>query len=205
MIWICKTCNKEFKTRALLRKHRKETSCGNKVPWNKGLTKETDERIKRYALKCSKSLKGISTHKQSQESRIKISNTMKNNPNCGGYRKGSGRGKKGWYDGVFFDSQWELGFWIYCKEHNIKIRRNTTKFYYKLNDITHYYLPDFVIDEKQIVEIKGYKTELSELKASLVKDIKVFYRKDLKNVFDYIKEKYNLKENEIYKLYEKES
>ena len=88
---------------------------------------------------------------------------------------------------------------------DIKIRRNTTKFYYKLNDITHYYLPDFVINEKQIVEIKGYKTELSELKESLVKDIKVFYRKDLKNVFDYIKEKYNLKENEIYKLYEKES
>lgn len=94
MIWICKTCNKEFKTRALLRKHRKETFCGNKVSWNKGLTKETDERIRKISLKCSKTLKGRSTHKQSEESRKKISETMKKNPNAGGYRIGSGRGKK---------------------------------------------------------------------------------------------------------------
>lgn len=172
-----------------------------KPSWNKGLTKEIDERVKAYALKCSKTLKGISTHKQSEESRLKISNTMKNNPNCGGYRKGSGRGKKGWYDGVFFDSQWELAFWIYCKDHKIPIRKNTKKFYYKINGKEHYYLPDFVVNDNQITEIKGYKTELSEMKKDLVKDIKILYRSDLKYVFDYMKSEYNLKENEIYTLY----
>lgn len=172
-----------------------------KSSWNKGLTKETDDRVKAYALKSSETLKKIPGHKVSEESRKKISETMKNNPNAGGYRKGSGRGKKGWYNGVFFDSQWELAFWIYCKDHNISIKRNTDKFYYELNNEWHYYLPDFIINENEIIEIKGYKTKLVEIKANLVKNLKVFYRDDLNYVFDYIKEKYNLKENEVYKLY----
>lgn len=178
-----------------------------KPPWNKGLTKETDERIKNSAEKTKElyksgqlqySFKGKHHTKESKE---KISKNMKNNKNAGGYRKGSGRGKKGWYDGIFFDSQWELAFWIYCIDHNIPIKRNTNKFYYTLNNEQHYYLPDFIINENEIIEIKGYKTKLVEIKTNLIKNIKVFYRDDLNYVFDYIKEKYNLKENEIYKLY----
>lgn len=171
-----------------------------KPSWNKGLTKETDERIKLSSIKISNGLKGIG-HKQTKESRLKISKSLKMNPKAGGYRKGAGRGKKGWYNGVFFDSQWELAFWIYCIDHNISIRRNETKFYYNVNDKKHYYLPDFIINDCEIVEIKGYKTDLVEIKAKSVKNLKILYKKDLDYVFDYIKEIYNLKENEIYKLY----
>ena len=39
-----------------------------------------------------------------------------------------------------------------------------------------------------------------EVKLS-VKNLKILYKKDLDYVFDYIKEIYNLKENEFYKLY----
>lgn len=45
-----------------------------RTPWNKGLTKETDERVKKYGECSGKSRKGIF---RSNETKIKISKTMK--------------------------------------------------------------------------------------------------------------------------------
>ena len=72
-----------------------------KPSWNKGLTKETDERIKKSVEKTKELYKSgqlqysFKDKHHTKESREKISKSMKNNKNAGGYRKGSGRGKKG--------------------------------------------------------------------------------------------------------------
>lgn len=62
--------------------------------------------------------------------------------------------KKFIYDNESFDSAWELYFWIYCKDNNKNISRNTTSFEYTYNGELHKYYPDFIVDNKYY-EIKG--------------------------------------------------
>lgn len=75
----------------------------------------------------------------------------------GGYRKGSGRGKSGWYKGYWSDSSWELAFIIYNIDHGVYFERNTAKFNYVFEGQEKHYIPDFVISGIYY-EIKGYYT-----------------------------------------------
>lgn len=60
------------------------------------------------------------------------------------------------YKGEIFDSSYELAYYIYCEDHNIKINRNKElAISYKLNDKIYYYVPDFIDDSNQLIEIKG--------------------------------------------------
>lgn len=93
--------------------------------------------------------------------KIKASAKLKN----GGYRKGSGRGKKGWYKGIFCDSSWELAYLLYCEFHSIVVERNTKTFEYYYENKKYKYLPDFLV-MGQLVEIKGYLSEKNLAKIS---------------------------------------
>ena len=48
------------------------------------------------------------------------------------------------YDGISFDSSWELALWIYAKEHNESIQRTPCRLTYYCNNKRHYYFPDFL-------------------------------------------------------------
>jgi len=117
----------------------------------------------------------------------------------GGYRKGSDRGKGGWYKGIYCDSSWELAYVMYCIDNDIKIKRNTEKFEYYWKGDKHYYIPDFLIKGKY-VEVKGQKTAqwLAKLKY-FPYNIKVLYENDLQDVFEYVRAKYG---NNFIELYE---
>ena len=58
------------------------------------------------------------------------------------------------YDGIVFDSSWELALWIYCKDHGEEIEKNPVKYEYFFEDKKYYYIPDFKYRGK-IIEIKG--------------------------------------------------
>lgn len=60
------------------------------------------------------------------------------------------------YNGVFYDSSWEIMFVIYCEESNIKVKRNEC-FYleYYDNEKKHRYFPDFIAEDGHFIEIKG--------------------------------------------------
>lgn len=139
--------------------------------------------------------KGL-TPEREQERKKKISEKGKNY--FGGYRKGSGRGKKGWYKGFFCDSSWELAFLIYHLDNDIKIQRCKEIRYYEWEGKKTKYYPDFIID-KTIYEIKGYNTEQSKEKQRLNPDIKFLFEKDMKLYFDYVISKYGIN---FIKLYE---
>lgn len=150
-----------------------------------------DPRLK-HTIETRKKLSNVvpgiaSTPDRELARRRKISEKAKENN--GGYRQGSGRGKKGWYNGIFCDSSWELAYLIYCLDHNISILRNTEKRQYEFNGKKHYYIPDFIV-EGCVVEIKGYKTEQWLAKISANPDVKVLYKDDLEYVFCYVINKY---------------
>lgn len=136
-----------------------------KTAWNKGLTKATNASVKQGARKASKFRKlnpGVGFVRGSRhtaETRARISATMKAT-GSGGYRIGSGRGKKGWYKGIHCDSSWELAFVLWCELKGRAVKRAKRKFEYVYKKKTRKYLPDFRYLTPQgkwkYVEIKGY-------------------------------------------------
>lgn len=109
----------------------------------------------------------------------------------GGYRFLSGRRefKKGRYNNIYFDSSWELAYYIYCIEHNINIERCKEIRYYIYNEKQYKYYPDFIVNG-EIIEIKGYITDKVKYKIEQNPDIKVLYYKDIEHCILYCKEKY---------------
>ena len=116
----------------------------------------------------------------------------------GGYIKGSGRGKKGWYKGIFCDSSWELAYVIYCLDHNIDIQRNTQKRKYEYLGRIKNYIPDFIVSG-ELTEIKGFSSQEWLAKIVSNPDVRVLYEKDLDFVFEYVIDKYG---KDFIKLYE---
>lgn len=120
----------------------------------------------------------------------------------GGYRKGSGRGKHGWYDMMHFDSTYELAYYIYCKQHDMNIERCTNTFeYINSNGEKRTYHPDFRVNGK-IVEIKGYKDKDVDLKIqSVTEPIELLLPNDLKPIFEFVEKYTNIKIEKLHKLY----
>ncbi|MEI7942893.1 MAG: hypothetical protein WCH76_06985 [Candidatus Riflemargulisbacteria bacterium] len=67
-----------------------------------------------------------STEDKEQQRRKNLSVSMKAGGKSGGYRRKSGRGKHGWYKGIWCDSSWELAWVMYHLDHGIPFERNKT-------------------------------------------------------------------------------
>lgn len=138
-------------------------------------------------------------HKVSEETKNKISETGKLRKSLGGYRFGSGRGKKGTYKGYYCDSSWELAYVIFNLEHNIEFERNEKLFPYEFNGEQHKYKPDF-IEGDTYVEVKGYYTEQVEAKTKAFPyKLKFLDKKTIKPYVDYVVSKYG---QDYIRLYE---
>lgn len=86
----CQFCNKECKNNNSLKNHERtcpqnpnrnyKNGMTGKCAWNKGLTKETDERVKHYGETLKQHYKEgkiTNFHKQTEETKKKISESMK--------------------------------------------------------------------------------------------------------------------------------
>lgn len=182
--------------------HDTKSSVGKKgsPSWNKGLTKETDDRIKKIGETYKQGIlngtiiPSFLGKKHSIETRKKLSLTS------GGYRKGSGLGKHGWYKGYWCDSSYELAWVIYNLEHGIKFERNRNGFEYEWEGKIRKYYPDFLLDDGTFIEIKGYEREQTFHKYNAIKNKLVILKKtDLKNILEYVIRKYG---KDFIKLYE---
>lgn len=58
------------------------------------------------------------------------------------------------YNGMFFDSSYELSYFLWALYNNKAIDRPSVTFEYSANGRTHVYIPDFIVDG-ELVEIKG--------------------------------------------------
>lgn len=111
----------------------------------------------------------------------------------GGYKKYSRKGNAGYYKGIYCDSTYELIFLIYCLDHNILIKRNKKYFLYNYNNKVHKYYPDFIINNRMLIEIKNFYSDIVEAKLKATTDpIKVLYGKDLIKIAKYVSNKYNI-------------
>lgn len=208
--WLCEECKQTFKTRAEYRQHRKDVE--HKSPMSRPSIKWICEYCgrERTSPKASQTLHKkyclanpnhiiCEGHKVSEETKKKISSTGKSRQSLGGYRFGSGRGKKGTYKGYYCDSSWELAYVIFNIEHNIKFERNEKLFPYEFNGEQHRYKPDF-IEGDTYVEVKGYYTEQVEAKTKAFPyKLKFLDKKTIKPYIDYVISKYG---QDYIRLYE---
>ena len=111
------------------------------------------------------------------------------------------------YEGLSFDSKWELAIWIYAKDHNEEIEREPCCFEYEFEDKKHKYFPDFKYKGK-LIEIKGNQfvkengewqnpfdhtqDDLFEAKHQCVlkNGVEIFGEKEIQFALDYVNEKY---------------
>jgi hypothetical protein len=156
--------------------------------WNKGL--RGDPRCA-HSEETKQKFKGNSGRASTVEREIERVRKIKEKAklNNGGLRLGSGRGKKGWYKGIFCDSSWELAFVIYHMDNNIPLEKCKEIRWYNWEGKLKRYYPDFVVNGK-IIEIKGYTTKQWEAKLEANPDIAVLYEKDLKPYIEYAILKY---------------
>jgi hypothetical protein len=184
------------------------------VCWNKGMTGRTYEELygeEQAALmkeNLREKFKNPCSDLSEEEElvrRAKISTAMKANPNGGGLRTGSGRGKKGRYKGYWCDSSWELAWVIYNIDNNVFFERNTVGFEYKYNNLIKKYYPDFILSDGSYVEIKGRRSykDMDELNKEKIQqfphNLKVLCLPEMASILNYVISKYG---KEFYTLYE---
>jgi len=109
----------------------------------------------------------------------------------------------GYFDNIKWQGTWELKFLIDCIEKNIPIKRFdlTPIEYFDEKNIIHHYFPDFIINEDEVVEIKGNEnrenTFIKKIAAEKIFGEKYIYINSIiigasaKNFLRMAKEKYN--------------
>lgn len=175
-----------------------------KISRNKGKSfeekfgKEKADEIKnkiRNSL-LNKSFKCDPNSEKEIQRRKKLSIAMKK---YGGYRRGSGRSKHGWYKGYWCDSSYELAYVIYNLDHNINFKRNTEKFPYMFKDETHNWIPDFILSDGVYVEVKGFLREKDKCKLEQFdKPLVLLIDSTIQPYLDYAINKYGKNYIELY-------
>lgn len=177
--------------------HNNDVKTGNKLSWNKGLTKNDHPSIKSQSEKLTGRV-GVFTGKHhSAETKQHLSKVQTEIwHNDAHHRTFS---KSGWYDNQYMMSTYELAYFIYTKETGHKITRCNRRFPYIYEGKKHYYYPDFIVDDSIIVEIKGFETDLDRVKYTLVPELVVLRYADIKHCIEYVQSKYNVSElSELY-------
>lgn len=122
-------------------------------PWNKGLTKYDDERI----MGVSNKVREWNKESMTDEKRKQISQTLKKKYANGMKIPNAKNGTR--LDlGMCFRSSWEANYARILKFNNKKIDYENDRFtlYEDDGSIANVYTPDFKIDDKIFVEIKGH-------------------------------------------------
>lgn len=169
-----------------------------RTAWNKGLTKETDERVKYISehmkqlmlekghIGC-RGLKGSENVSARIDVREKISKTMSER-----YAFPRGWAKRGWYKNIWCDSSWELAYVLFAIDHKIKFERNRKSFPYRWDGYTHQYIPDFYLPNiDTYLEIKGQYDEKVDSKVKQFPYKLIIYQyEEMKPILDYVIDKY---------------
>lgn len=159
--YICPHCGKEYTKNGIgshiWRKHSEEgqkfdpnegLKNGTRKAWNKDLTKETDERVRKG---CETLRRRIENHELIYKGHPHTEETKKYLSECAKKRKlgGWNSSKRIEYNGVTLQSTYELEFAKDLDKNNISwIRPNF--FLYKLNGEEHRYYPDFYIESLDV-------------------------------------------------------
>lgn len=128
---------------------------------------------------------------------------LKNHQSLNNARQGT-YGKCGYYKGVFCGSTWELAFLVFNLDKGKDIKRCELTFKYNLEDGSHTYFPDFIMDNI-IYEVKsreyGSLVEKNEAVIKAGYEIVMIKKKEINPIIKIVKESYKVKN--LVDLYDK--
>lgn len=145
--------------------------------WNKGLTKETNESLKRQGETFKKTYQLIGDQRKkihhTEETKARISESTKQRYLDGWHNPTCGRAKSYPYTSpiagsIHLTGTWEVAFATILDQLGIQWVHNRKRFnYIKPNGKSATYLPDFYVTQwGSYVETKGYFTDLDAAKIS---------------------------------------
>ncbi len=216
----CKENPNKIKTTFTYSKPRKMT----KPSWNKGLTKETDERVRKYSETISKKYKD-GTNKvwsdgltKDTDERIKksaeiikytVTQKIQNNE----WHCSFSKSRTHIYKGCSFHGKWEVSFAKYLDLKYINWERPKNNFEYIFENCKHFYTPDFYLPDFDLyIEIKGYPTDRDIIKWETLKKshkLDIYFGDELnslglvdefKNIYDSVPEKFRNKHLDLTKI-----
>ena len=92
--------------------------------------------------------------------------------------------KRGWWNGKWYDSSWELALLVYFHDHGMELTRNTKRFPYN-------YQPDFILENGTYIEVKGIKDRRSMAKLrQFPYPIEMWGAKEMKPYLEYMEQTY---------------
>jgi hypothetical protein len=141
---------------------------------------KVSEETKKKLSEASK--KQVWSEERRQNHSIAMKKAVEENPDS--YTSSNrGRTKQIIFDGIKFQGQWELEFYLYCKKNNIQIERTNEYFEYEWNGSRKYF-PDFFLSEKNLyIEVKGYETERDRAKwSAFPKKLKVIGKEEIAKI-----------------------
>lgn len=99
-------------------------------------------------------------------------------------------------------STYELAYYIYIKDNfpDKTIERCKDRFKYLFDGDSHFYTPDFIVDNEYI-EIKGRETKKDLEKYKVVDNLCVLHTEDISPMISYVIKKYRVKN--LQDLYDK--
>jgi hypothetical protein len=166
-----------------------------KPAWNRGLTwaeMYSAEVAQRQRAGASMRIYRVNDElrnspEREQLRRAKLSRVARQR-GLGGYERGSGRGKKGWYRGYWCDSTYELAFVVWALDHGIEVKRNMEMFPYEFDGRVQRWIPDFLLADGTYIEIKGYVTPQTLAKFEFFyRPLRVLTQADLRQMFDHVR------------------
>lgn len=116
------------------------------------------------------------------------------------HKKGTGRGKNGYYADIYCSSTYELAFVIWAIDWGLPIQRSTRRIDYSHAGKSRAYYPDFEIGNTTY-EIKGRKEAGTNAKARAARAVCNYVLIDKSKIgfyLDYVRAKYGKKVEDIY-------
>lgn len=218
---ICLKCNKEFTFDA--NKKYQNKFCSSKCSHSRIIDKEKHsiaakkaynlgrirlphspkDPLKWKVVKCLICQKEFEVYKN-RNAKFCSYECSNKNPQLGGYREGSGRSKCGYYKGIYCGSTYELVWVIYRLDHNLLVKRFEGKLH--SSKYNRKYIPDFIVDNKTFVEIKGYEDQfVTKEKIEIAKengyDVILLKKENLTEEFEWVKNNY-FKTSHLEELYD---
>jgi len=198
-LYICPVCQKRYTKNGISthiwRMHGEGNNhkpFKNKITWNKGLTKETDDRVKQQGINFSKAFKEgkIKSRKGTKLSKeickkisIGMQKVVRDNPESYNSKNVCGRVKNIDYNGFTLKGNWELLVAKFLDSKGIKWTNIVEPFTYIWKGSKHLYFPDFYLLERdEYIEVKGYERPKDVEKWKVVSNLRIIKLKEINNI-----------------------
>jgi len=116
------------------------------------------------------------------------------------------KSRQGYYKGIWCDSTYEMVWAAYNLEHGVEFARCQRRVPYTFEGEEHMYCPDFEKESGEVVEVKGYETDLTDTKHQAARDaginLTVIKKEDMTEMFEWFMDLFQVPMNRLHEVFD---